>query len=114
MYFGNVGLFAYALDGTPLWTKRFEPQPMYLDFGTASSPVVHDGQVFVLHDNDGKSFVAAVDAKTGQERWRKDRDMPGGRLTSGWSTPFIWKNERRTELVDHRAPARGELQPGRR
>ncbi len=99
VYFGNVGLFAYALDGTPLWSKRFEPQPMYLDFGTASSPVVHDGQVFVLHDNDGKSFVAAIDAKTGQERWRKDRDMPGGRLTSGWSTPFIWKNERRTELV---------------
>jgi outer membrane protein assembly factor BamB len=40
-----------------------------------------------------------VDAKTGVERWRVDRDMPAGRLTSGWSTPFIWKHERRTELV---------------
>ena len=38
---------------------------MYLDFGTASSPVVYDGRVFVLHDNDGKSFTAAIDAATG-------------------------------------------------
>jgi hypothetical protein len=98
-YFGNVGLFAFSLDGTPLWSKRFDPQPMYLDFGTASSPVVHDGQVFVLHDNDGQSFVAAVDARTGAERWRVVRDFPGGRGTSGWSTPFIWKHEVRTELV---------------
>jgi outer membrane protein assembly factor BamB len=98
-YFGNVGLFAYRLDGTPLWNTRFDPQPMYLDFGTASSPVVHDGRVFVLHDNDGKSFAAAVDAKTGTVLWQVDRDLPAGRATSGWSTPYIWKHDRRTELV---------------
>ncbi len=99
VYFGNVGLFAFTLDGRPLWTKQFDPQPMYLDFGTASSPVVHDGQVFVLHDNDGQSFLAAVDARTGQERWRVNRDLPSGQSTSGWSTPFVWKHALRTELV---------------
>jgi outer membrane protein assembly factor BamB len=98
VYFGNVGLFAYTLDGKPLWTRRFTAQKMYLDFGTASSPVVHDGQVFILHDNDGESFVAAVDARTGEERWRVVRDMKA-RGTSGWSTPFVWTNEIRTELV---------------
>lgn len=99
VYFGNVGLFCYSLDGKPLWTRRFDPQPMYLDFGTASSPVVHDGRVYVLHDNDGKSFVAAVDAKTGREIWHLDRDLPAGPSGSGWSTPFIWRNDHRTELV---------------
>jgi len=99
-YFGNVGLFAYALDGTPAWTRRFEPQPMYLDFGTASSPVVHGGTVFVLHDNDGQSFVAAVDAKTGADVWMVERHLtPGGRMGSGWSTPFVWTHDTGTELV---------------
>lgn len=99
-YFGNVGLFAYALDGTHVWTKRFDPQPIYLDFGTASSPVVHDGRVFVLHDNDGQSFVAAVDAKTGKDLWFVERNLsPKGRPASGWSTPFIWTHDRGTELV---------------
>ena len=98
VYFGNVGLFAYTLDGKPLWTARFDPQPMYLDFGTAASPVVHDGRVFVVHDNEGKSFVAAVEAKTGKRLWFMDRDIkaPQG---SGWSSPFLWKNEQRTELI---------------
>src|SRR5687768_12846684 len=97
-YFGNVGLFAYSLDGKLLWTSRFDPQPMYLDFGTAASPVVQDGRVFVVHDNEGKSFVAAVDARTGKPLWRMDRDIkaPQG---SGWSSPFIWKHKQRTELI---------------
>jgi outer membrane protein assembly factor BamB len=97
VYFGNVGLFCYALDGKPLWTAKFDPQPMYLNFGTASSPVVHDGKVFVLHDNDGTSFVAAVDARTGTHLWRVDRGTSA--RGSGWSTPFIWSRPGRTELV---------------
>ena len=97
-YFGNVGLFAYSLDGKLLWTTRFDPQPMYLDFGTAASPVVDDGRVFVVHDNEGHSFVAAVDAKTGKQLWKAERDIkaPQG---SGWSSPFIWKRDQRTELI---------------
>jgi outer membrane protein assembly factor BamB len=99
VYFGNVGLFAFALDGQPLWNTRFEPQKMYLDFGTAASPVVHEGKVFVVHDNDGKSFAAAVDARTGRQLWRVERDLPAGGMNSGWSTPFIWKHNARTELI---------------
>ena len=98
-YFGNVGLFAYSLAGQPLWNARFEPQKMYLDFGTAASPVVHEGKVFIVHDNDGKSFAAAVDARTGKQLWKVDRDLPAGGMTSGWSTPFIWKHDARTELI---------------
>jgi outer membrane protein assembly factor BamB len=106
VYFGNVGLFAYSLDGKLLWTAKFDPQPMYLDFGTAASPVVSDGRVFIVHDNDGKSFAAAVDARTGRQLWKVDRDLPSNGPTSGWSTPFIWAtnaprgtDKRRTELV---------------
>jgi outer membrane protein assembly factor BamB len=99
VYFGNVGLFAYSLDGKLLWTTKFDPQPMYLDFGTAASPVVSDGRVFVVHDNDGKSFAAAVDAKTGKQLWKVDRDLPSNGPTSGWSTPFLWKNAQRSEVI---------------
>ncbi len=98
-YFGNVGLFAYSLDGKPLWNVRFDPQPMYLDFGTAASPVVHNGVVFVVHDNDGKSFAAAIDARTGKQLWRVDRDLPSKGMLSGWSTPFVWTHGGRTELI---------------
>ena len=95
---GNVGIFCYTLDGTLVWKHTWPAQPIYLDFGTASSPVVHNGQVIVLHDNEGESFVAALDARTGKPLWTTKRTGNEGRA-SGWSTPFVWKNRARTEIV---------------
>ena len=96
---GNVGIFAYSLDGNLVWKHTWPPQPMYLDFGTASSPIVHKGRVYVLHDNDGASFFAALDAKTGKEIWTVKRTDLSGRMASGWATPFAWENGTRTEIV---------------
>ncbi len=96
---GNVGVFAYTLDGTLAWKKTWPPQPIYLDFGTASSPVVHGGRVYQLHDNEGKSFLTALDAKTGAEVWSVDRSAFETRAKSGWATPFIWTHSGRTEIV---------------
>src|SRR5829696_2281374 len=86
--FGNIGLYAYAMDGTLLWTHKIDPQPRYLDFGTAASPVVHDGRVYILDDNEKSSFLAALDAKTGAVIWKTPRTGLG-RILSGWSSPFV-------------------------
>ncbi len=96
---GNVGLFAYTLTGDLLWKKTWTPQPIYLDFGTASSPVVHGGRVYQMFDNEGESFLAALDAKTGKEVWTARRTGFKAPMQSGWATPFIWKNDRRVEIV---------------
>ena len=96
---GNAGLFCYSREGTLLWSQTWPPQPIYLDFGTASSPVLHDGRVYQLHDNEGESFLVALEAKTGKEVWKASRTANEGRLKSGWATPFIWHNGLRTEIV---------------
>jgi outer membrane protein assembly factor BamB len=96
---GNVGIFCYSMDGSLLWKHTWPPQPIYLDFGTASSPVVHAGRVYQLHDNDGESFLAALDAKTGKEVWNVKRTERAGGMVSGWATPFVWQNGMRTEIV---------------
>jgi len=96
---GNVGVYAFSMDGAPLWSRSWTPQPIYLDFGTASSPVVHDGRLYQLHDNDGQSFLAALDARTGREIWNVKREDLASRLASGWATPLIWKSGTRTEIV---------------
>jgi hypothetical protein len=67
---------------------------MLTGFGTAKSPVVDDRHVYVVHDNEEKSFIAAYDKATGEERWRVDREE-----TSNWTTPYVWRNELRTEIV---------------
>jgi outer membrane protein assembly factor BamB len=93
-------MFAFTFEGEPLWSKTWPPQPIYLDFGTASSPVVHDGKVWLLQDSERESFLTALDAATGTELWRAAR--PRGRsfpLQSSWSTPFVWTHGGRTEVV---------------
>jgi outer membrane protein assembly factor BamB len=96
--FGNIGLFCYSMDGRLLWTHAIDPTPRYLDFGTASSPVVHDGRVYLLDDNEASSYIAALDAKTGALLWKTPRKVEG-RLASGWSTPYVWVTPARTEIV---------------
>ena len=96
----NIGLFCFTLDGTPVWQKTWPPQPIYLDFGTASSPIVHDGKVILLQDSERDSFLTALEARTGAELWRTAR--PRGRtfpLQSSWSTPFVWRHAGRTEII---------------
>ena len=72
--FGDLGLYAYDLAGHPVWSHSIVPKQTFMDYGAAASPVVHDGQVFVVYDNMEASWIAAFDARTGQVRWRQSRD----------------------------------------
>lgn len=92
--FGDLGLFCYSLDGELLWQHDIEPMKTFFDYGAAASPVVHDGQVFVVYDNLVKSWIAAFDAETGKENWRQERNE-----SHSWATPLVWQHEQRTELV---------------
>jgi outer membrane protein assembly factor BamB len=92
--FGNIGVFAFTLEGKEVWSMRLEPRKMRYGWGTAASPVRHGGRLFVVNDNDDRAELFALDAKTGKELWRVDRDEK-----SNWATPFIWGNGQRTELI---------------
>jgi len=92
--FGNLGLFALTLDGKEVWAKRFEPRKTRNGWGTAASPVLSNGRLFIVNDNDTKAELLALDARTGKELWRVDRDEK-----SNWATPFIWESGQRTELI---------------
>jgi outer membrane protein assembly factor BamB len=93
-YFGNVGLFCYDLDGKELWKKSWDVVPTQFDWGTGSSPVLHKDRLYIVNDNEKKSFIVALDTKTGKEVWKVDRDEK-----SNWATPFIWESGKRTEIV---------------
>ena len=94
VYFGDVGLFAYDMDGKPLWSRSMDALEMQTGFGHAASPVVDDSRVYIVNDNEEQSFIAAYDKRTGAQAWRVDR-----KETSSWTTPLVWKNELRTEIV---------------
>ncbi|MEZ5399950.1 MAG: PQQ-binding-like beta-propeller repeat protein [Bryobacteraceae bacterium] len=102
VYTGNVGLHAFDFDGKQLWRTPVEANPIYLEFGTAASPVLHGDRIFIVSDNQERQYAAAFDKRTGKQVWRANRDIgetTGSRMRSAWTTPYIWKNKVRTELV---------------
>lgn len=92
--FGNVGLYAYTLGGELAWSAPIEPRPTRNGWGTAASPVLHNGRLYLVNDNDQQSYLTALDARTGKTVWRVDR-----KEGSNWATPYIWEHAGRTEIV---------------
>ncbi len=92
--FGDLGLYAYDLAGEQLWSTPIETKETKWGYGAAASPIVHDGQVILVYDNEESSYLASFDAATGEQKWRVERDEP-----STWATPLLWRNELRSEIV---------------
>jgi len=93
-YFGMHGLFCYDLNGTLLWKKDLGVFYTQRGWGTGSSPLLYDDVLYIKNDNEENSFLAAFDTETGNELWRIQRDEK-----TGYSTPYIWRNNVRTELI---------------
>src|SRR5271154_5872206 len=94
-YFGNVGLYCFDLNGNLKWSRPYGPFNTRYGWGTATSPILYKGRLYIVNDNDEHSFLEVLDKKTGAVITRIDRPGEG----TNWSTPYIWENEKRTEIV---------------
>jgi len=93
-YFGMTGIFCYDFTGKLIWEKDLGAFKTLNGWGTGSSPVLYQNMVYIQCDNEENSFLIALDATTGEEKWKVTRDEK-----TTYSTPVIWKNKNRTELV---------------
>ena len=79
----HYSLLAYDFHGNKVWDLdlgAFQSQ-----HGAGVSPIVEKGIVYLANDQDGTSFLIAVDAKTGELIWKNDR----GSDATSYSTPLI-------------------------
>ena len=97
VFFGSEGLYCYDMQGTLKWKKDFGVLRSVFfrmesaEWEFASSPIIHEGVVIVQCDVMENSFIAAYEAASGKELWRKSRDE-----YPGWCTPNIYFNNGRT------------------
>jgi outer membrane protein assembly factor BamB len=94
-WFGTEGVFAYDFNGRMLW--KAAPGPILtVGMGPGTSPIVFDGLVILVCDEDSgeKSFITALDGKTGKEVWKTPRPVE-----ASWATPAIVRTGGRVELI---------------
>ncbi len=93
-YFGMNGVHCVDMQGNIVWQKDLGAYEMRAGWGTASSPTLLEDRLFIQVDNEQQSFLTALDTQSGQQLWRVDRDE-----RSQYSSPIIWKNSVRNELI---------------
>jgi len=99
VYVANLGLWAFDTKGKLIWTTPLEANPIYLDFGTGSSPALTENLLIIVNDNEKQQYIAAFDKKSGKQVWQTNREIgPKGRR-SAWVTPYVWRHAQRTEIV---------------
>jgi len=105
--FGDGSFAALTLAGELVWTNR--AHPFYGQHGLGSSPILHRDLLIMARDgsSDGedkklgwqtpwdRSYVLALDARTGREQWRTGRGM--SRISHG--VPTIWEHDGIAEVV---------------
>ena len=101
-------LAAFDPSGKPLWKAELGSYPTMQGYGTASSPAIHEGRVFVQCYNNEKAFVACFDTKSGKELWRVARE----KAATSWCTPLLWHNAKRVEVVTSAEKLITSLDPG--
>lgn len=100
-FFGSEGLHCFDVSGRPVWKRTFGKlvsgpyDAPDLEWGFASSPVIHEGRVVLQCDCLNTNFVAILDLKTGKEIRRIDRD---GEVAT-WSTPLVVNTAGRQQIV---------------
>ncbi|MEM9290702.1 MAG: PQQ-binding-like beta-propeller repeat protein [Acidobacteriota bacterium] len=98
--FPTAGLACYNADGTLRWhhdlgglnASAFNDPG--LEWGYASSPILHQGLAILQLDIHGDAHLAAWDLKTGELRWKTPRQV-----APSWSTPALLPGPRGEELV---------------
>lgn len=112
--FGNGQVVALGMDGKPVWTRHLgkEYSPFLVSWGHGGSPALYGDTLIILCDHTPKSYLLALDKKTGKERWKADRGA--GRVSH--STPFVVPGPKGDELIinsseriDAYNPVSGEL-----
>ena len=95
VFFGKSGVLAYDLEGKQRWHQSVGTESDRRRWGSASSPILHEGNVIVVASAESEAIIA-LNAETGDEVWRQE----AAGLANVWGTPLIVKiDDERTDLV---------------
>ena len=93
VHFGSYGTAAVSTAGEVLWTARF---PYVTQHGYGGSPILYDDLLILNGDGYDVAFVLALDTRTGEVRWKADREEP---VSQAYSTPLAINVDGQDQIV---------------
>jgi outer membrane protein assembly factor BamB len=93
-YFGSRGLYCFDMKGNLKWERDFGQSSKRMNFGEGSSPALYGDKIIVNWDQEGQSFIVALDKKTGKDIWKVDRDEG-----TSWASPLVVENNGKPQVI---------------
>ena len=96
-WFGTGQLVALDINGKPLWSKHLgqEYGSFDINWGHASSPVLFQDTIILLCYHTPRSYMLALDKRTGAVKWKIDK--PAG--VESYSSPIVVQGPGGSELI---------------
>jgi outer membrane protein assembly factor BamB len=94
--FATGDLAAFDPDGNLRWYRSLvgDYPTITNQVGMAASPILVKDRLIVPMDNEGESFLAAVDVKYGKNLWKAERPK-----AINWVTPIVREVKAKTEVL---------------
>lgn len=99
---GTGDLYCFDFDGRQVWhVSLFDEYERYQTlFGIGFSPLLFQGALYIPYLHQGDSFVLAIDAATGQEKWKTARRTTAqDESKDSYSSPCVFDYGDRAEIV---------------
>lgn len=84
VFFGSRGIFCLDMAGKVVWSADLGEQITRNEFGEGASVALHQDYLIVPWDHEAESFIAALDPKSGDLKWKTARAE-----RTNWCTPII-------------------------
>ena len=109
VWYGSDGMHCYDFNGQRLWSRDLGVQRHMWGYGP--SPVIWGDLCFLNFGPGERTFLVAVDKKTGKTVWQHDEESGYGKPPAGgkgggdpryigsWTTPVVTKVEGRDQLL---------------
>ncbi|MBT3635631.1 MAG: PQQ-binding-like beta-propeller repeat protein [Opitutae bacterium] len=95
VHFGNLGTACLSTGGQVIWKKSFHYSPVH---GSGSSPVVHGDLLLFSADGAKNPCLYALDKKTGEVKWRANRESEAKRKFS-FCTPLVISSNGKYQII---------------
>lgn len=93
-FFGSAGLYCLDFAGNEKWKVDLGKLMALHGHGEGNSPAIYGDTIVINWDQQGPSFIVALNKRTGKEIWRKERNE-----ATSWSTPIIVEQQGKPQVI---------------
>lgn len=102
VFVGTGNLAAFDFEGNEKWNVNIQDRygKFKIQHGLHTSPLLHEGKLYLSLQHELGHWVIAIDAATGKEVWKHERKTDAvGESLEAYASPCLWNDGKESQVV---------------